>query len=167
VGLRNYLIEGVSGSGKTTVCDGLNRRGFQAIHGDRVLAYQGNPDTGAPLPGFSHGNHIWDVDRVRALARDTTHPATYFCGGSRNHHRFIGLMDAVFVLDLDAGTLSGRLAGRGADEYGGTLAERAHVLHLLQTGEDLPQGAIRIDARDAPDRVVDAILAHCQGIGRA
>ncbi len=43
MGARNYLIEGVSCSGKTTVCDELLRRGFQAIHGDRQLAYQGDP----------------------------------------------------------------------------------------------------------------------------
>lgn len=48
MGVANYLIEGVSGAGKTTVCDELHRRGYQAIHGDRELAYQGDPATGTP-----------------------------------------------------------------------------------------------------------------------
>lgn len=61
MGARNYLIEGVSCSGKTTVCDELLRRGFQAIHGDRQLAYQGDPETGLPLPGRCHEHHIWDI----------------------------------------------------------------------------------------------------------
>lgn len=34
-GIRNYLIEGVSGTGKTSVCNELQRRGYQAIHGGR------------------------------------------------------------------------------------------------------------------------------------
>ena len=34
------LIEGLSGTGKTSVCDELQRRGYHAIHGDRELAYQ-------------------------------------------------------------------------------------------------------------------------------
>ncbi len=38
MGVRNYLIEGVSGTGKTTVCDELRRRGYHAIHGDRELS---------------------------------------------------------------------------------------------------------------------------------
>lgn len=46
MGARNYLIEGLSGTGKTSVCDELQRRGYHAIHGDRELAYQGDPETG-------------------------------------------------------------------------------------------------------------------------
>src|SRR5215471_14053290 len=67
MGVRNYLIEGLSGTGKTSVCNELQRRGYHAIHGDRELAYQGDPRTGAPLDGFAHEHHIWDVDEVRAL----------------------------------------------------------------------------------------------------
>jgi broad-specificity NMP kinase len=43
---RNYLVEGVSGTGKSSVCDELRRRGYKAINGDRELAYQGDPETG-------------------------------------------------------------------------------------------------------------------------
>jgi hypothetical protein len=46
MGKRNYLIEGVSGAGKTSVCQELRRRGYVAINGDRELAYQGDPTTG-------------------------------------------------------------------------------------------------------------------------
>jgi dephospho-CoA kinase len=41
VGVRNYLVEGVSGTGKTSVCRELNRRGYHAVNGDRDLAYCG------------------------------------------------------------------------------------------------------------------------------
>ena len=34
MGIRNYLIEGVSGTGKTSVCKELRRRGYHAINGD-------------------------------------------------------------------------------------------------------------------------------------
>ncbi len=91
MGVRNYLIEGVSCTGKTSVCDELRRRGYHSIHGDRVLAYQGDPKTGEPLDGFAHAHHIWDVDKVRALVADQSHAASFFCGGSRNFDRFIDL----------------------------------------------------------------------------
>ena len=53
MGIRNYLIEGVSGTGKTSVCHELRRRGYHAINGDRELAYQGDPKTGEPLDGVA------------------------------------------------------------------------------------------------------------------
>lgn len=161
MGRRNYLIEGVSGSGKTTVCDELGRRGHQAVHGDRVLAYQGDPETGKPTPGFVHGNHIWDVARVQALVADRSHEMTFFCGGSRNSGRFIGLMDGVFVLEVDAATLERRLIARPANEFGGLPEQRAFVLELLASRQDLPAGAVPIDATLPPALVADAILAHC------
>ena len=66
MGIRNYLIEGVSGTGKTSVCHELRRRGYYALNGDRELAYQGDPKTGKPVDGFAHEHHIWNVDKVRA-----------------------------------------------------------------------------------------------------
>ena len=48
MGVRNCLVEGVSGTGKTSVCHELNRRGYHAVNGDRELAYQGDPETGEP-----------------------------------------------------------------------------------------------------------------------
>lgn len=49
MGVRNYLIEGVSGSGKTTVAEELQRRGYHVIHGDRQFAYYGDPESGEPV----------------------------------------------------------------------------------------------------------------------
>jgi hypothetical protein len=60
--LETYLIEGLSG-GKTSVCDELQRRGYQAIHGDRELAYQGEPETVEPTDSLAHQHHIWHVER--------------------------------------------------------------------------------------------------------
>ena len=61
MGRRNFLVEGVSGTGKTSVADEVLRRGHHAVHGDRELAYSGDPATGEPVPGGSHEHHLWDV----------------------------------------------------------------------------------------------------------
>ena len=160
MGRKNYLIEGVSCSGKTSLCDEMFRRGFHAIHGDRALAYQGNPETGEPLPGGCHEHHIWDIAKVEALVADKSQPITFFCGGSRNVHKFIHRFDAVFVLDLDVETLKRRLDDRPADEFGASPQERALVLRLHETCEDIPEG-IRIDATKPLHEVADRILFHC------
>ena len=109
MGRRNYLIEGLSSSGKTSVCDELQRRGFHAIHDDRELAYQGDPETGEPTKGSGHEHHIWNVDRVKALVADRNEAVTFFCGGSRNLSKFIDLFDGVFVLEVDLATFIGGL----------------------------------------------------------
>ena len=83
MGRRNYLIEGVSGTGKTSVCKELRRRGYHAINGDTDLAYRGDPETGEPTDDVtSHRHHIWRVDRVRALVADQTEHVSFFRGGS-------------------------------------------------------------------------------------
>ncbi len=158
MGRRNYLVEGVSGTGKTTVCDELERRGYQAIHGDRVLAYQGDPESGEPVDGAAHGHHIWDVDRVRALVADHKEPITFFCGGSRNFSTFIDVFDGVFVLDVDHETLQRRLDQRPSGEWGSTSSERDLILRLHRTKEDVPRTGVVIDATPPLEEVVEEIL---------
>jgi hypothetical protein len=157
VGQRNYLVEGVSGTGKTTVCTELARRGFHAVHGDRELAYQGDPVTGMRVEGVSHEHHVWDVGRVRALVDDRSEPVTFFCGGSRNVSAFLHLFDAVFVLDVDRTTLHERLSRRPAGEWGAEPAERELVLRLHDSGADVPTGIV-VDATAPVGDVVDSIL---------
>lgn len=173
MGVKNYLIEGVSGTGKTSVCHELRRRGYHAINGDRELAYQGDPKTGEPVDGLAqesvtesvtwmHAHHIWDVDKVKSAVTDQRNAISFFCGGSRNFRRFIDLFDGVFVLDVDLDTLNRRLAGRPEDEFGGRPSERELIVRLHATKEDTPQGGIVIDATVPIAHVVDEILRRCR-----
>ncbi|MEJ0024679.1 MAG: AAA family ATPase [Rhizomicrobium sp.] len=172
MGIRNYLIEGVSGAGKTTVAEELQRRGCHVIHGDRELSYRGDPETGEPLDrhareratdsvAWGHEHWIWDVDKVKSLVADRRHAATFFCGGARNFRQFIDLFDAFFVLSVDLDTLNRRLAGRPEDEFGGKPREREMIRRLHATKEDIPQRGVAIDATQPIERVVDAILEKC------
>jgi len=172
MGIRNYLIDGVSGAGKSTVARELERRGYHVIHGDRALAYYGDPRTGEPLgePPVDpeadelarwYGRWIWPVAKVKSLLADHSHPMTFFCGGSRNSDRFVDLFDGVFLLEVDLDTLHRRLAGRTGDDFGGTSTERALVVRVHATGDGLAKHATPIDATRPVDRVVDEILALC------
>ncbi|WP_433288258.1 AAA family ATPase [Pseudonocardia sp. CA-142604] len=163
MGMRNYLVEGVSGTGKTSVCKELQRRGYHAINGDRELAYQGDPETGEPMDGpGGHEHHIWRVDKVKAIVARRDESVTFFCGGSRNFSKFIDLFDGVFVLEIDRGTLNRRLAGRPEGEWGGKQSERDLVLRLHQMKEDVPTNGIVIDATAPIAHVVDEILRRSE-----
>ena len=163
MGIRNYLIEGVSGTGKTSVCNELQRRGYHAIHGDRELAYQGDPESGEPTDGFTHEHHIWHVDKVEALITNQDEAVTFFCGGSRNFAKFIDLFDGVFVLEVDLDTLNRRLDERPDSEWGGEPTERELIARLHQTKEDIPEDGISIDATAPIAQVVDKILRQSEG----
>lgn len=171
MGVRNYLIEGGSGTGKTTVAEELERRGYHVVHGDRNFAYYGDPETGEPVDGPPDGSTpetlalwyerwIWPVDTVKALIADQSHPVTFFCGSSRNPRHFIDLFDEVFVLEVDLDTLMERLARRPDDEFGGRPIEQELIARRNAAKADNPPNAVSIDATAPPARVVDEILAR-------
>jgi hypothetical protein len=165
VGFRNYLVEGVSGTGKTSVCKELRRRGFHAINGDTDLAYQGDPETGEPTGDVpSHWHHIWHVDKVRALAADQSERYTFFCGGSRNLSKFLDVFDGVFVLEIDPGTLHRRLDERPEGEFGAQPSERDLVLRLQRTKVDIPRNGILVDATAPLAQVVDEVVRRAEAI---
>ena len=173
MGKRNYLIAGVSGTGKTSVCNELQRRGYHAIHGDRELAYQGDPETGKPTYGLKHEqsaiftseHHIWDVEKVKALFANQDEAVTFFCGGSRNFSKFIDLFDGVFVLEVDLDTLNRRIDERVAldpTDRGAKPAEREIIARLHQTREAIPSSGVTIDATQPLEQVVGEILSKCR-----
>jgi adenylate kinase family enzyme len=177
MGKRNYLIAGVSGAGKTTVCTELQRRGYQAIHGDRELVYRGDPqtglptapDTGTPTAAWISEHHIWDVEKVQALVANQEEAVTFFCGHSRNFPKFIELFDGVFVLEVDLDTMNRRIDERVAldpTDFGGKPEEREIAVRLHRTKEDIPKNGITIDAARPLEQVVDEILTHTRTVGK-
>src|SRR5207237_903538 len=61
---RNYLVEGLSGAGKSSVYEELIRRGYRAISTDRAWAYHADPDTGLPGGPTHHDNFMWDKQKA-------------------------------------------------------------------------------------------------------
>ncbi|MBT0993797.1 nucleoside kinase [Cellulomonas sp. DKR-3] len=158
MGRRNHLVEGLSGTGKTTVADELTRRGFHVVHGDRELAYAGDARTGEPFATSGRDDHVWDVAKVHALLADRSHDDTFFCGGSRNLPVFVDGFDTVFVLEVDLTTLLRRLDARPDDEWrDGIPTDRALLTRWHRTKETVPTG-VPIDATVPVERVVDEIL---------
>ena len=159
MGVRNYLIDGRSGTGKTTVCNELQRRGYQAIHGDREL--RGEPETGEGRAPERHLPPRWDVAKVKALVADQEEAITFFCGGCRNSSEFIDLLDGVFVLEVeDLATVMRRIDARvlvDASDWGGRREERDIIMRLHQTKEGVAEGCA-VDATAPVQCVVDDIL---------
>jgi hypothetical protein len=117
----------------------LQRRGYQAIHGDRELVYRGDPETGLPTAPetdrptalWMSEHQIWDIEKVKAYIANQDEAVTFFCGGSRNFSKFIALLDGVFVLDVDLDTMKRRIDERVAlldpTDFGGKPEEKREL----------------------------------------
>ena len=65
---RNYLVEGLSGVGKSSVYEELIRRGYKAISTDRAWKFHADPDTGLSGGPGHFDDALWDQQKaVREL----------------------------------------------------------------------------------------------------
>lgn len=173
MGKKNYLIEGVSGAGKTAVATELQKLGYHVIHGDRELVYRGDPETGkrvipdsdTPSAEWYSEHQLWDLGMVRSYIANKDEEITFLCGGSRNFSKFIDLLDGVFILDVDLETMMKRIRERVAvdpTDFGATQEERDLILRLHGTKQDIPKNGEIIDATRPLDKVVEQILGSIQ-----
>lgn len=157
---RNYLVEGLSGTGKSAVHDELGRRGYHSISTDRAWAYYGDPRTGLPTAASFH-TWIWD-ERVATTELERADPEVLFvCGSSRNRDRFLHLFDEVFYLRIDDRTMRRRLEARTEDDWP-LGSEGVELMVELNRTDEGPPGAIDIDATRPLEQVVDELLGWAE-----
>lgn len=166
MGVKNYMIDGGSGTGKTAVCNELQRRGYQAIHGDRELKINPKLDeaTSGPIPGYDLPP-LWDVVKVNALIANHKEAITFFCGGCSNSLDFIDTLDGVFVLQVnDINTVMQRIDRRvllDPTDWGGKQEEREIIIRAHKEKKAVQVGRV-IDASAPLVSVVDEILRHVE-----
>ena len=153
----NYLIEGLSGSGKSSVYEELIRRGYKAISTDRVWAFHADPDTGLPGGPAHHDNWMWDQQEAVSELESLEPELMFVCGSGRNRDRFLPYFTKVFNLCIDDDTMRRRLQERVNNEFGKQPEEVELMLKLNRSGEK-PAGAIDVDATQPLNQVVDELL---------
>src|SRR5688500_11897701 len=114
---RNYLVEGLSGAGKSSVYEELIRRAYTAVSTDRAWSYSADPETG--LPGGPVRHDTWMRDHQKAVCELVSRePEVLFvCGRSRNRDRFLLYFTKVFNLRIDDDTMRRRLQARTDDDW--------------------------------------------------
>ena len=156
---RNYLVEGLSGAGKSSVYEELIRRGYSAISTDRAWKRHAGPDAGLPILG---DNSLWDGQRAVAELESPEPDVLFVCGSGRNRDRFLPYFTEVFNLRIDDDTMRRRLRERTNNDFG-KQPEELELMLTLNRSDEKPAGAIDIDATQPLDRVVDDVLrlANC------
>jgi hypothetical protein len=157
VAKRNYLVEGLSGTGKSSVYEELVRRGYAAISTDRAWAFHADPDTGLPGGPLDHDNFMWDEQRALSELESPEPDVLFACGSSRNRDSFLPYFTRIFNLRIDDETMRRRLQGRTDDDW--PLGDDGVELMLeLNRRDEGPAGAIEVDATRPLNQVVDELL---------
>ena len=154
---RNYLVDGLSGVGKSSVYEELIRRGYAAISADRAWAYNADSETGMPGGPGGHDTWVWDQGAAVRELEDPEPEVLFVCGSSRNSDRFLPYFTKVFNLRIDDDTMRRRLEARTDDDW--PLGEEGVelMLDLNRRGARLA-GAIDVDATGPLDQIVDELL---------
>jgi hypothetical protein len=142
---RNYLVEGLSGVGKSSVYEELIRRGYTAISTDRAWAYNADPDTGLPGGPVGHDTWVWD-QRVAVRELESPEPEAVVRLWEQPQQRPLpALLTKVFSLRIDDDTMRRRLEGRTDDDW--PLGDEGVELMLdLNRRAERLAGAIDVDA---------------------
>ena len=154
---RNYLVEGLSGTGKSSVYEELIRRGYKAISADRAWAYHADPDTGLPGGPVHHDNFMWDRQKAVSELESPEPELLFVCGSSRNRDRFLPYFMKIFNLRIDDDTMRRRLQERTDDDWP-LGREGVELMLRLNRSDEKPAGAIDVDAAQPLDQVVDELL---------
>lgn len=173
------LVTGNPGSGKSDLAAELSARGLVALDPDHdpQLSYwddgcggkvylEDGPTTPDRQWLQSH-RWVWGRRRMEALLAEDDAPI-FVCGIALNIDEVVDLVDAVFLLEIDAGTQEARLASHdeqhppGRGEAGrqqirdGRLTFQAHMRGL---------GAVALDGTAPTPAVADELLAHIASAG--
>jgi dephospho-CoA kinase len=156
----NYFIEGLSGTGKTTVCEELKKRGFNAVEADAVYAFFGDPKTGEPTDEKHQFNWMWDLRKVNKDLNDKSREELFVCGGAMNQLEVEGKFDKVFTLFLNDKTLEHRLMTRTNNSFGKKPEDLARQLKWNTGTKEYAEqrGTTLVDASQPLANVVDSIL---------
>lgn len=162
-------ITGISGSGKSAVCEELKRRGYDAHEGDDGLSGFYHNETGERLLRSTTSEErtpewrkqwTWKMSRDELFKLKNLGTQIFVCGVAANDKEYIDVFDKCFVLHLGKQALLDRLANRTNNDFGKSEHELQGVLDwynsLDQWYEDID--AIKIDAEQPLDVVVDGIL---------
>ena len=150
---RNYLVEGLSGAGKSSVYEELIGRGYKAISTDRAWKLRTDTDAGS----------MWDEQKALRELESPEPDVLFVCGSSSNRDRFLRYFTEIFNLLIDDDTMRRRLEERTNNDFGKQPEELELMLRLNRRGEK-PAGAIDVDATRPLDQVVDEVLrlANCE-----
>ena len=168
-----YLVSGTAGTGKTSACNVLKQRGYEAYDtDDDGLARWQHNETRYIHPKSSVkpemrtaeflGQHSWNVPRehIENLTQEAKDHPIFVCGALGNESELHDLFKMVFALYVDDATLLHRLANRTTNDWGKQPQELERTMRYHHRIYDMHRqlGDFVIDASQPLEVIVDEIL---------
>lgn len=171
--MKVYYITGISGVGKSLVCEELTKRGYLAYDGDengltgwqekKSGKYVKSSDRIAAPSGSLIELYDWSMSKSRLdeLVEEASTQMMFICGTASNRYELWNIFEKVFCLSIDEETLEHRLITRTNNDFGKDPRDLKDVIGWHKSSEqtDLKAGAIFIDATKPIKEVVDNIEA--------
>ena len=169
-----YLITGVAGTGKTTICYELRARGFTAYDGDKdhlahwydkdwnITHYDGT----AEFIRLHHRSIAAEV--MDRLNREAINKPVFLCNDPDNENELQQAFAHIFALVLDTETIKKRLSTRLSTTKNYEWGKLPHELDLVLKQEHLVKARLKssrytaIDAAQTTAHIVDQILHNLQ-----
>ena len=159
---NNYLISGLPGTGKTSICEALNLQGYTAIDADKTFSFRGDPETGLPTPDPNQLTWLWDKIKIELVLNDQTNDKIFICGSATNRDKFLDRFVQVFILRVDNNTLKHRLQNRTNNNFGKdpTILKRQITHNNGVVSYAQKMGFVLIDATKPIDDVINEIKTY-------
>ena len=168
--MKKIYITGVSGTGKTTIAQELERRGYYAISIDETdgLCSWINQETGrndggkdAEMTIAFVDTHDWVCDTsylTRLLEKDRD--IAFVLGMATNQSEFLSVFDKIFVLQCAPETFLKRIEDRTDNNFGKDKKVQEQIIARSKTYEQemSSKGAVPINTDRSVDDVVDDVL---------
>lgn len=176
---RSILVTGVTGSGKSTVCKELKRRGHKAYDIERIrpLFSMVHKKTKRVIPGWDNNDlalikqmdWICNKERLEKLIHADRQGTAFYCGTASNLGEISPLFDKILLLRCSSRVLDERLRTRVTNDFARNPAVRRWVLASKEEWEDAVSklGAVTINAGLTLTKTVDAVLKEARRKARA
>jgi broad-specificity NMP kinase len=161
-------VTGISGVGKSTLVEELNKRGITAFDVDSVrnLCHWKNKRTGKKVDRVSGVSKEWleehswicDVKRLKKLINSKD--KIVIAGITSNQKDFLGLFDQVFLLHCKEEIFLSRLRNRENNDFGKNKSEQKHILSWYKDFEKemIEKKAIPINSEASILIIADKII---------
>lgn len=169
--MKRFYITGVSGTGKSTTGEALQKRGFHVIDiDDHVynLCKWVHKNTGEIAQTHSSTdnqffkNHKRICDREKLIELMNDKQIVFVVGLTDNQSEILDLFDKIFLLSCDENTLIHRIVNRTNNFFGKHESEQKMILmgYKKYEKEMLDLGAISITTNKPLNEIVEEIIIN-------
>jgi len=172
---RSILITGIAGTGKTSICQELNKRAYQAFsiedlpgiytridkrNGQVFENYDAND-----LESVQQSSWICNQDKLVDFMDQHQKGIVFYGGVASNLDDIRPLFDIVFMLEADINVLRQRLNKRHSSDFAHSpLVQEWLFAHKNDWENHMRKGAIVINDNENLTEVVDKIIEQTQKI---